>query len=282
MIHEIATPRSHVDITKKYASGDRNFEKADLKQADLRGVDLSFANLRGADLRKADLSHSILIGADLQGAKLDRATLNGARLQGANLSETSITWGLLMAADLSGANLQGASLDAANLTQSTLQGANLSGTYLNSADLRETVLKDAYYNDFTRFESDFDPIAMGMRCQTQLTVEQVLDQLNALSLLSSQYLGSSLVSRYWTSSRLLLDGLNQFEIVNRSAQIVFSGVMSDFLEVSQLQRLQLWINAFIHQCLTIVHNFPKLIERQRLIVTLSLLDSGVHQVLGQN
>ena len=86
-------------------------EKANLRDANLRGADLS-----GADLRGADLSGSYLSGADLSGSYLRGADLRDANLRGADLS----------GADLSGAYLRGAKLS----------GANLRGAYLSGADLR--------------------------------------------------------------------------------------------------------------------------------------------------
>ena len=45
-------------------------KRADLREADLRGVDLREADLRGANLREADLYGADLRGADLYGADL--------------------------------------------------------------------------------------------------------------------------------------------------------------------------------------------------------------------
>ena len=55
--------------------------KADLREADLRRVNLSRADLRMADLRGADVRW-----ADLRGANLSEADLSWADLRGANLS----------------------------------------------------------------------------------------------------------------------------------------------------------------------------------------------------
>jgi hypothetical protein len=66
-----------------------------LRGANLRGVNLGFADLRGADLRNADLRD-----ADLYGANLRCADLSGADLRGANPG----------CADLCRADLRGACL----------------------------------------------------------------------------------------------------------------------------------------------------------------------------
>jgi hypothetical protein len=99
---------------KRHALWLKNLSDADanLRGADLRGVDLSDEDLRGADLRGADLSN-----ANLRGADLDDADLSDASLSGANLSY----------AHLSGANLSGADLCGAHLGGASLKGADLDG-----------------------------------------------------------------------------------------------------------------------------------------------------------
>ena len=70
----------------------------------------------GADLRDVELAGFDLSWADLSGADLSRANLRGSNLSWANLSE----------ADLSEADLQGANLSWARLHDSTLLNADLS------------------------------------------------------------------------------------------------------------------------------------------------------------
>jgi uncharacterized protein YjbI with pentapeptide repeats len=103
----------------------------DLRQCDLRAVNLSYmdlskANMTAKDVMEADLSHAKLIGAELR-----YATLTDARLYDA---------------DLSHANLAGAELRGASFT-----GAVLSGT----------ILRGARYNRETRWPSGFDPKTSG-------------------------------------------------------------------------------------------------------------------------
>jgi uncharacterized protein YjbI with pentapeptide repeats len=57
-----------------------NLSGVDLQDADLRGANLSGANLLGADLRDADLRDADLCRADLLGADLRDADLRGAKL----------------------------------------------------------------------------------------------------------------------------------------------------------------------------------------------------------
>ena len=64
---------------------------ADLRSANLRGADLRSANLRSADLRSANLRSADLRGADLSYADLRSANLSYANLSGAN-HNTLTTW----------------------------------------------------------------------------------------------------------------------------------------------------------------------------------------------
>lgn len=90
---------------KKWLNG-----KPDGQRANLSGADLSEVNLRGADLRSADLSYAYLSGFDLS-----EANLRGADLHSADLSE----------ADLSGADLRYANLSGADLRYADLREADL-------------------------------------------------------------------------------------------------------------------------------------------------------------
>ena len=69
-----------------WLKGEKYGERAELWNADLRGLDLSDANLSGADLRKSDLSNADLSNADLRYANLNNANLWGANLNYANLN----------------------------------------------------------------------------------------------------------------------------------------------------------------------------------------------------
>jgi uncharacterized protein YjbI with pentapeptide repeats len=101
-------------------------------RADLRGADLEGVNLRRADLEGAYLVGANLRWAYLVEANLRRADLEGADLQGADLRRADLRW-----ADLTEANLRWADLRRANLT-----GADLTG---------------ASHNQATKWPADFTP-----------------------------------------------------------------------------------------------------------------------------
>ena len=107
-----------------------DLSQANLKDANLAGVDLSRAALWQTDLSGANLAEANLVGADLYGARLCRTNLAGARLDEADLSST----------DLTRANLSGAGLAQANLVHANLHGTDLRGADLDWADLSEADL----------------------------------------------------------------------------------------------------------------------------------------------
>ena len=131
-----------------YKSPAKKGQQADLRQADLKGVNLSDACLSGADLRGANLSDANLSGANLSSACLIETNLSGACLKGANLSDaclikTCLDKADLNRADLKQADLSGASLIEANLSNSYLRGAKLRGANLRGANLIDANLRQA-------------------------------------------------------------------------------------------------------------------------------------------
>jgi len=132
-------------IGRRDTSKDPKDKKIDLRNAQLRGVDLSNANLQRADLGNSDLCGACLQGADLYRANLDGALLSQcnlyqvnlqeATLRGANLAASIANKGLFYGANLRDANLVGASLRGANLMGANLYKANLMGANLKAANL---------------------------------------------------------------------------------------------------------------------------------------------------
>lgn len=121
-----------VDVWRRWRAANQSISP-DLREANLRGVDLG-----GADLEDADLSGADLRQANLSGAELHKARLKGADLREANLSEADFS-----SADLSGADLGGADLSETNLSFADLTETNLIGADLSGADLTETNLSGA-------------------------------------------------------------------------------------------------------------------------------------------
>ncbi len=93
------------DADLRGAGLPRYLQNADLRGADMRGVNLFNKDLSGADMRNANLQGADLKRTRLEGADMRNANLRNADLSGQYLRETN-----LEGADLTGANLEGASL----------------------------------------------------------------------------------------------------------------------------------------------------------------------------
>ncbi|MDB5774284.1 MAG: sopA 7 [Herbaspirillum sp.] len=129
-----------------------NWDKIDLRNANLINADLREVRWRDADLRKADLSHAQLAGADLTGCNL-----RGAILRGANMEEVIADRAIVADANLSAATARYASFcraqfDRANLINTDFRSARLThasglacapGTNFLNADLEGVQLSVA-------------------------------------------------------------------------------------------------------------------------------------------
>ncbi|MEB3279333.1 MAG: pentapeptide repeat-containing protein [Lyngbya sp.] len=124
------------------------FKGPDLRQTNLRSLNLSGADLKGANLRETDLRGMDLIQIDLRLANLMQANLSGAvlneaRLLIANLNHADLSDASLVKADLRRADLQYSNLTQASLTSAKLGHANLKGANLNTANLMAASLNTA-------------------------------------------------------------------------------------------------------------------------------------------
>ena len=134
--------------------------------ANLTGIDLSFADLSGLDLSNANLTKAILTGANLSQTKL-----HGANLSHANMERTILDQSYLLDTNLSGAQLNGANLSHTHLSGTNLKHAQLHATLLlhttfekvhaQHADFSETNLSyvkiiSLYYDAHTQWPDGFD------------------------------------------------------------------------------------------------------------------------------
>lgn len=88
------------ELVSQYTAGKRDFTSIELSAVDLRNANLKGADLSYAELGKADLSGANLRGVDLSYANLNEANLSGANLRGAILIGTDLRHAELDAADL--------------------------------------------------------------------------------------------------------------------------------------------------------------------------------------
>ncbi len=141
-------PNSATELLDRYASGQRFFADASLRNEQLLGAQLPEVNLTGADLFRADLS-----GANLRRAVLDRARLRessmfctalaSARIEAADLYDCRLCGADLTKSILCGSNFWCADLDGADLSDANLSKASLRFADLTRARLERAVVIDA-------------------------------------------------------------------------------------------------------------------------------------------
>jgi len=124
-----------------------NLQGADLLEAKLQGADLGFAKLQGAWLEVANLKNADLTCAILEGAYLGNANMENVKLGLKQLSfrcaETSygVPFSDIEKVNPDSTNLKGADLDNANLENAWLNGAYMQGCTLVGANLRRVNLE---------------------------------------------------------------------------------------------------------------------------------------------
>ena len=110
-------------------------EHADLRDADLEGIDLSRCGLRFASFRNANCKNAVLRRCDLTAAdfvesNLESANLAASRLSGARFNEATLRNTVFLGSDLSNACFKGM-----HLINCDLSGTNLAGADFRDADL---------------------------------------------------------------------------------------------------------------------------------------------------
>lgn len=125
----------------------RQLDWADLRGADLHGLNLSDAHLDHADLSGANLEGTRLEYARLAGTDLTGADLRDARMKSAWMPGASLDRADMMETDLTGANLRQATMTGATLDGTVLSGARLEGTDLTGADTGRAILYDTDLSD---------------------------------------------------------------------------------------------------------------------------------------
>ena len=270
-----------IELKNQYESGQRNFQKIQLRRADLRGLDLSRADLRGADLSYSNLRDVNLSGANLSEVYLDEADLSGANLQGTNLQNASLIKAYLMKTNLENANLSQASLTGAYLTKAIVINANLAGAYLNGSKLAGADLTGAYYDSKTRFDAGFNVEKLGMKKdhsppiatptqekERKITTADLLHTFNHLSQIGARYLGGSTTAKYWQAARPDDDALKGFEIM-RGAEFAFTGESQEEVSKEQLQAVQTWVHKFISSCSHIIRNFTAMVDPKQCAIAIA-------------
>ncbi|MEQ8286523.1 pentapeptide repeat-containing protein [Thalassospira sp.] len=115
-----------------------SIEHADLREAELEGIDLSrcglpFASFKRANCKDAVLRRCNLIAADFVESNLANTNLAASRLAGARFNDAMLRNTVFLGSDLSNASFRGQ-----QLVNCDLSGTNLAGTDFRDADLSGT------------------------------------------------------------------------------------------------------------------------------------------------
>ncbi|MBC7774513.1 MAG: toll/interleukin-1 receptor domain-containing protein [Phycisphaerae bacterium] len=119
---------------------DANLSNAHLYKSDFTEADLTEAILYEADIRLANLSDSILtrtsfVNSDLSGANLYRAKIRDANFENCKLINANLS-----NSQSSGSNFKQANLSKTNFTGSDLIGANFTSAKLQETDFTDCIL----------------------------------------------------------------------------------------------------------------------------------------------
>lgn len=264
-----------IQIIKQYSAGERQFSQVNLERANLEAACLSEINLSSSVLNYAILEQANLSNSSFQASSLVKASLSRANLRGADFTKADLTGANMTGAVLIGANFAHANLSKANVSlsrlkdnnsleitkshQANFQGANLAGAFFMGVDLSLAQLEGAFFDDKTNFISGFDPIKAGMVKMNMIeaiALDKLLAQFNYLVSKSNRFLGPTITTKYFNSSRPDYSWLDQFQI-NPQNQIDFEGTASSFVSLEQLDCFQQWIDSFTQSCSKIIKNFPE-------------------------
>lgn len=130
-----------------------NLAGADLREADLRGADFFMANFEDADLRGADFE-----GADLRGANLRYAHFEGADLQRTKLVDANLEYSVFHGTNLRGADLRGACVTGVDFDFVYLDNIDLSHVYMGDAENVHYPIACPEKGSFTAFKKAGDYI----------------------------------------------------------------------------------------------------------------------------
>jgi hypothetical protein len=128
----------------------RNYERADLRNKDLRNVNFTACNFRGADLAGSDCRGAIFVMADLS-----RASLHKCNFSGANMSLSDLTGAYMKGVNFRGANLWHTNLKGVMAKDAQFQGAEMTRADLARGDFLGARFDNAHVEDVQNIEAAF-------------------------------------------------------------------------------------------------------------------------------
>lgn len=262
-----------IDIITQYTQGQRDFPKLQLRRIDLRNSKLKGINLQGSDLSYADLREADLSNANLSYCYFNEANLSGANLSGANLTGAYLIKAYLTKTDFRKAIVKETYFTGSFLTKANFMKADLSGAFLNGAHLNGAIFHGASYDNTTRFDRGFDPVALGLTLVSsfqgsagkKITIAQVVTNFESMASITSCYLGGTITAKNFEESRPDIEWLQQFSM-DKKGKITFTGNLNHQATMIQLKWLEKWTNAFVKKCSLIIQDLPNIIEEKHLTV----------------
>ncbi|TVQ19035.1 MAG: hypothetical protein EA367_12815 [Leptolyngbya sp. DLM2.Bin15] len=88
--------------------------------------------------------------------------------------------------------------------------------------------------------------------------------LNEISQFTKQYLGATVVSNYWKSSRPSADWLTKFEVDRAGTWTFMGGSMEGSLMAEQEDWIKQWIAAFSKRCSIVIRDYPTLLQQSQM------------------
>jgi uncharacterized protein YjbI with pentapeptide repeats len=158
-----------IKFSHQYSALKVNLTGADLSECNLQGADLSSCvldqcNFTQSDLRNVNLSCQSCRGSDFVKVKF----LNVSTGSGTDFTASDFTGSDFRSTKLSGkfsySKFYGVDFQKASFTNFEANGADFSDANLQDVDLAAKWVNFyySYYNNQTKFSSDFDPISRGM------------------------------------------------------------------------------------------------------------------------
>lgn len=198
----LSTERGLLLITIFTSIQDSNHLNKIKENVSFYGADLRNADLQGMNLSNIDLQYAQLQYANLQGTNFNKAKLNGANLMGANLNKASLVGSNLIGTKLNWAKINDADLHLAKLDSSDLSNATIQNSKLNQTSLINTILCNAilYQSDLSLSTLKGTNISNANLSQTKLNFADIYH-----TNLSDVILDDAIVQKNWIEQ---LDGKN--------------------------------------------------------------------------
>ena len=174
-------------------------EKVDLRDSDLRGVEIRNAEaesikLTGANLSGAKIKDAALIGANLEGADLREARLECTKFNDANFDNADLRNAKLLISNFKGATFIGADLRGVifhdgpenvtcsepSIQKTSLVSANLEGADLREANLSQVSMRKTIFNGANLFNTKIIGAAANGSFFLKVTNSKTTEETNLL------------------------------------------------------------------------------------------------------